>query len=456
MSPPSASAPDALRVSTERRPGSRIRLRVEVPAEEVEAHRRRAAAAVAQAAAIPGFRPGKAPAAMIEERYRETIDKETIDDVVPRALGRALEREGLEPHWYGELSHPPLARNASLALEIEVEIRPEVEPAGYGKLRVRKRRAAVADADVAAAVEEMRERNAEWVAVDRAAAAGDLALVDYEGSVEGAPLPGGKTENLPILIGAGGTLPGFDEALAGARAGETRDFNVRVPADHPDERTRGKEISFHASVRAVKEKRLPALDEEFARSAGAESLEALRRGVAERIREVRDADAEAEIEEQILEALVAGHPLPDLPTSMVEEEADRQILRLFRRLQSAGMPPAAWMERRGIDAEGLRREFRPRAEKAVHAFLVAAAIARKEEIRVTDEEVSQRLAQIAAARREDPRKFARRLAEEGKVRRLREEMIVEKVLGRLRETAEVEEYDAPAEPLPGGEKEETT
>lgn len=428
---------ETLRVETERRPGSRVRLKVDVPADYVDRSYRRTAQAFAREAALPGFRKGKAPPALVEDRFRDRILKETLDEIIPHAIGHALEREGLEPHWYGEVTHPPLALGADLPIEVEVEVRPRIDPQGYHAIRVQKPRVTVSPDEVEKALEEVRERHAEWNAVERPAARGDMVVVDFEATdtKDGAPVPGGRAENYDVVLGAGTSVPGFEEALEGAAAGEVRTFGLRFPDDHPDERLRGRPAEFRATVRAVKRKVLPALDDDLARDAGAESLADLRAKIEARIREVREAEAEAEVEEQILEALVAANPIDDVPATLVEEEVDRQIMRLFRRLQAAGIPPAAFMKERNLDAEGLRREVRPRAEAAVRAFLVASGIARKEGITVTDEEVWERLKRIASVRREDPRKFARRLAEEGRIRRVREEMAVERALLLVRERA---------------------
>src|SRR3954447_24798358 len=268
-------------------PESRVRVEAEIPAAEVEKRVDQAARSLGRELRVPGFRRGKVPPPVVIRRVgRDAV----LDEAVRESLGRwyadAIDAAGIVPVGDPEVDMPGLPDEGEpLVFSVEVGVRPTATLGAYKGLEVGRREPHVSDEAIDAEIEQLRDRLAKLDTADRAAAQGDFVVMDYQGSIDGEPFTGGEGTDQLIELGSGRLIPGFEEQLTGARAGEDHEVRVTFPDDYQAEHLAGKEAVFAVTVKEVKRKRLPGLDEDFAADAGFDSLEELRADVAEKLRE---------------------------------------------------------------------------------------------------------------------------------------------------------------------------
>jgi len=324
-----------------------------------------------------------------------------LDEAVRRAL----------PNWYEEALHdagiaavgdPKLdltelpEAGAPLAFSIEVGVVPEAKVGDYKGIDVPRREPEAPDDEVQAELERTRESLASLETVEREAAGGDFVVIDFTGSVDGEPFEGGDARGYLLELGSGRLIPGFEEQLQQAKAGEDREVKVNFPDDYPAEHLAGNEATFAVQVKEVKEKRLPELDDEFAEQAGGyESLDELRDDIAGRLREVQEQQVEGEYRESAVDAVVANAEL-EVPHELVHSKAHEMWHRTARRLQAQGVDPSQYLQMTGKEEEELVTEAEPEAELAIKREAVLNAIVKAEGIEVSDDEVEQALRAAAA------------------------------------------------------------
>jgi trigger factor len=285
---------------------------------------------------MPGFRPGKAPPELVRKNFEGTAREEAVERVLRKTVPRALEEEKLSPvaaPVVEKLEHEP---GRPLRFELKVECAPDFEPKNYKGLALEKKTKVFSEADVDARLKELREANAK-LAASEAAEAGDahFLVVDYAGTVEGKPLEGAEAKGQLIDMAAPQRLAGFSEGLKGAKAGETRDVSVSLPEDYPNKDLAGKPAVFHVTVQEIKEKRLPALDDEFAKDLNFENLQALRDAVRKSMEAEFERDQRRALEKQTADALLEANAF-DVPPSQVEEHARYLTSQLERFLRERG------------------------------------------------------------------------------------------------------------------------
>jgi len=289
-------------------PASRVRVEAEVPPEEIERRVQQAARALGRDMRIPGFRKGKVPPPVVIQRVGRAA---ILDEAVRGALGRwyvdAIDAAGIVPVGEPNLDLGELPDEGQpLTFSIEIGVRPKATLGEYKGLEVGRREAEVSDADVDREIEALRERLATLETVEQPAEPGDFLLADYVGTIDGEPFEGGAGRDQLIELGSGRLIPGFEEQLAGARAGEERSVEVTFPDDYGAEHLAGTPAAFAVTVKEIKRKRLPELDEDFAADAGFDSLEELRADVAEKLREAQTEQIEADFREAVLDSAVAN------------------------------------------------------------------------------------------------------------------------------------------------------
>src|SRR4051812_34184901 len=378
---------------------SRVRLDVEVPSEVLERELQSAAGMIGREMRVPGFRKGKVPAqVVIQQVGREAV----LDEAVRRAL----------PNWYDEavtdagvntVGDPKIdlkdlpERGNPLAFTIEVGVRPKAELGTYKGVEVGRREADVSSDEVQAELERLRESLASLETVEREAGDADFLVLDFTGTVEGEPFEGGEARGYLLELGSGRLIPGFEEQLTGAKAGEDREVKVTFPDEYPNEELAGKEAAFAVSVKEVKEKRLPELDDEFAIQAGGfDTLDELRSDIETRLREADERTIESEFREAAVDAAGAEAKV-DIPHELVHAKAHEMWHRTSRRLAQQGVDPARYLELTGKSEEELVTEAEPEAETALRREAVLAAVVRQEDIELSDEEVTEALKAAATA-----------------------------------------------------------
>ncbi len=319
----------------------RRELELEIPAPDVEKASEKVARDLAKVARVPGFRPGKAPLTLIRRRFAEDIRGEVLQSLVPEQIEKALSDKKMSLVTRPQLEQVDWVEGGGVKFRAIFEVLPEFELADYKDLEIEIPPMEVTDKDVDQGIEEMRERAATYIPIEgRAVADGDFAVLN----VVGTPLDGGdaiRRENVLCHIGTEETLPAFTENLRGAQVGEQRRFEAKYPDDYPDQRLAKRTLSYTIDVMGNKERKLPELDDAFAKDVSElETLDALRAKLRERMEAARDQRRAALAKEKVIEALVKKHEFP-VPESLVEQQMDARLERVVRSLAAQGMDPRA-------------------------------------------------------------------------------------------------------------------
>jgi trigger factor len=422
-----------VRTSVTELPESRVRVEAEVPAEEVERRIAEAARQLGRQMRVPGFRKGKVPPPVVIRRLGRAA---VLDEALRRALGSwyadAIEESGIAPVGEPELDmgEPP-QEGQPLSFSIEIGVRPTAELGPYKGLEVGRREARVEEADIDKELEALRERVATLETVDRPAANGDHVVIDYVGSVGGEPFEGGTGRDQLLELGSGRLIPGFEEQLTGASAGDTRTVEVTFPEDYPNQALAGQQAEFEVTVTEVKAKRLPELDEDFAAEAGGfDTLAELREDIAGRLASAEERAIEREFEEAVLDAAVAEATV-DVPEKLVHARAHELLEETLGALGRQGISKEAYLQVVGKDEETLAHEAEPEAERALKREAVLAAVVEAEGIVPTDDEVREALAPSAERSGVSVDEVWKRLGQTDRLERVREDVASRQALELL-------------------------
>jgi trigger factor len=420
-------------------PDSRVQVEVEVPAKDVERATSRAARAMAKEMRMPGFRQGKAPPSLVIQRLGfGPVLEEAIREALPEWYERALLDTGVNPIGDPsiEMVATPDGEGEPLAFKFEVGVRPPAQLGEYKGLEVGRKEEEVPDEVVATEIERVRESFARLEPVEREAAEGDSLLIDFEGFVDGAAFEGGKAEGYLLALGSGQLIEGFEEQLAGARAGEGRKVEVTFPDDYQAEHLAGKDAVFEIEVKEVREKILPELDDDFASDASEfDTLEELRAGVREKVGAALDSRAEEDFRIAAVDAAVDAATV-DVPADLVTARATERWERMERQLAQRGMDPNAFLQMQGKTREELIEESKPDAERELKREAVVTAIADAEEVEVSDEELMEALEHSAEHERTTPQKLLERLRENGREAMVAEDIRARKAIELVAESAQ--------------------
>ena len=345
---------------------------------------------------LPGFRKGKAPRKMVESMYGATVFYEdAVNEIFPEIYTTAIVDQQLKAVGSPSVSNMDTPDEGGVVLTIETELYPEVTLGQYKGIEVPKREVKVEESEVDAEVNRMAERNARIETVDRAAQMGDTVVIDFEGFEGGKPFQGGKAEDYSLTLGSGSFIPGFEEALVGAVAGEERDVNVTFPENYNAKELAGKPAVFKCKVHEVKESIKPELDDEFAKDVSEfDTLDALKNDIRERFTKSREEQNERAFESSAVQ-LAAANMTCNVPACMIDEQVDHQLEQFAYQLQSQGMKMEDYTKMIGGDLSSLRQSMRPMAEQTVRSDILLSEIARAENLEVTDEEVEEEFKKLA-------------------------------------------------------------
>lgn len=404
-------------------PESRVRVEAEVAPAEIERRMTQAAAAVGRDLRIPGFRKGKVPPPVVMRRVgREAILDQAVRDALPAWYGDAIGEAGITP--VGEpdvdLSELP-GQGEPLRFAIEIGVRPTAALGDYKGLEVPRREPRATDEQVDAELETMRERLAKLETAQRPATSGDFVVIDYTGTMDGEPFAGGEGRDELLELGAGRVVPDFEEQLVGARAGEERGLAVTFPDDHPAKQIAGREASFAVTVKEVKEKALPPLDDDFASdAAGMDTVAELREDIARRITESDAEQVEGEFREAALDA-AADHATVEVPEALTDARAKEMWDEMGEALRRQGVSKEGYLRLAGKTEEELLGEARPDAERALRREAVLAAVITVEGIEPSDEELMPEIVHAAEHENVKPEKLLKRLRGDGRLEDIRSE-----------------------------------
>ena len=420
-----------MKVAVEELEACKRRLAVEAPVDVVQKEWERAYGRVQKQARLPGFRKGHVPRSLVKLHFADDVRREVAEHLIPDVYRQALTEARIDPVNEPDLQEVKLEENSPLSFVAVVEVKPAIALTDYKGLDVQHAPPPVSDEDVARTIEQMREQQAEFRSVERAAAEGDLVIVDYTLAPEAHDPT--TANGYHFVVGGGNVMPEIDAAAVGMRAGEKKEIELRFPDDHRMESLRGKGGTASLKVSEVKEKILPALDDDFAKSLGQfDTLEALRAEVRTQLEARREVEQRRELEDKLVEGALKRHEFT-VPDAMVMRQIAHQVEHARERLRRQGVDPdgVQW------DYQKLIGELRPGAEQAVRRALLLEAIADKEELTVADGDVDAEVDKIAKASQRPAPAVRRMMEKSGDLDSLRHGLRERKTLDFLIQHASI-------------------
>ena len=380
----------AVKVDTERKPGSQVVLSVEVDADQVSKSIDQAYSRLAPRVRIAGFRPGKAPRPMIEREIGwPALRQEALDLLLPTAYNSALDEAGLDPIDVPRVEVQQFDRGQTMRFTATVSVKPEITLKEYKDIRVPRPRTEIGDVDVDGAIERLRGRFAELHAVERPVQAADFLTVDTHILKSGAVLIGESQTDAQLEVDRERLIPGLAEGLTGQAIGESRDIRLTLPADYPKKDLAGSDVIFRVTVKSIKERRLPALDDELARQVGrGQTVAELRQEVRDELQEAAHQTDEQRFENDVLKALDERMEA-EIPEALIDREVNRRLRELELRLQEQGVKMERYLEYTNSSLEVMKAEQRPQAVQKVRLELALETVAEREGLTVSDGEIEE-------------------------------------------------------------------
>ncbi len=393
--------------------------------------------------AIPGSRKGKAPRAFVEKYYGEQVFYEdAINAVYPDALDAAVNEAKLELIEDKIDFDLISAGKEGVVFKATITTKPEVEIDNYKGFTATKKPVKVTDEDIQAEIKKVQERNSRMVTVeDRAAQDGDIAVIDFDGSVDGVAFEGGKAENYSLTLGAGQFIPGFEEQVVGHKTGDEFNINVKFPADYQAADLADKDAVFKIKLHEIKMKELPEVDDDFVKDVSDfDSLDQYKEDIKAKLADAQEKRVKDDVENQLIDKLVENLKA-EIPQAMYENKINEDIREFGYRLQSQGLNLDTYLKYTGMDKDSIRKQFQPQAERAVKVRLALEKIASLEEIHPTDEEIEEEFAKLAKSYEIDVEKVKTFIPKE----ELTKDISVEKAINLVRDSAVVTEAEETAE-----------
>jgi trigger factor len=389
-------------------------IEVRVPVETVRDAEDKAARRYATSVRLPGFRPGKAPPAMIKKRFKDAIRQQVIESLVQEAFQEVMDREQFKVASQPHVHDLKFEEGQPLSFELHVEVRPEIALSRTQGFRVTRTQAAVNEDQVREQIEQLREQKASWTPIDDKPAPGDLVRVQLATADDAGEFP--EPREYPLVLGSGQAIAGVEELIMELKPGDQTERAVRWPDDFPDESQRGKTKPVRVNLLEAKRKALPALDDAFAREVGDfDGLAALNAAVRGDLEENAKREADASIRQQLLDQIAAANPF-DVPASWVNQLIDGYV-------QAYQIPET--------ERDKFRSEFRPVAERQVRRDLIIDTIAETERLKATEADIDDRVAEVAAKRGADPGQVYASLQKSGRLREIEQSITEDKVFAWL-------------------------
>lgn len=394
--------------------------------------------------AVPGFRKGKAPRAMIEKMYGADIfHYDAINDLFPEAYEAAVKEAGIDVVGRPEPEVVSMSEAEGATLKVKVAVKPEVTLGEYAGLNVTKKVKTVDESLVDAEIKRMQDRNGRLLTREGAAENGDTVDIDFEGFVDGVAFEGGKAEHYSLVLGSGSFIPGFEDQVIGHSAGEEFDVNVKFPEQYQAEELAGKDATFKIKLHEVKYKELPELDDDFAKDVSEyDTLDELKDSIRKNIEENNNKQADAQVENDLIEQVVNGMTV-EVPEAMYEARVEELVQDFQYRIAQQGLKLEQYLQYMGMELDAFKAQFREQAEKQVKMRLAMEAIVAKEAIQATDEEFENEIKRIADAYKMEVEKV-RSVVDEAAVKA---DLAVNKAIDFVKEKANVtvENEDASSE-----------
>lgn len=392
------------------------KLTIEVSAEELDKAIEGAYQKNKNKISIPGFRKGKAPRKMIEQMYgKEVFYEDAANALIPEAYDKALEECEEEIVSSPKIEVTQIEAGKPFIFTAEVALKPEVTLGKYKGVKVDKVEVEVTDAEIDAEIDRERESNARTITIeDRAVKDGDMTVIDFEGFVDGVAFEGGKGENYPLTIGSGAFIPGFEEALIGAKLNEETDVNVTFPEDYQASELAGKPAVFKCTVKEIKEKQLPELDDEFASEVSEfDTLAEYREDVKKKLAEKKETEAKNAKEDAVIDAIIEDSQM-EIPDAMLETQQRQMVEDFAQRMQAQGLSIEQYMQFTGLTPAALLEQVKPQALKRIQSRLVLEAVVAAEKMEASEEEFEEEAKTMAEAYQMEADKVKELLGENGK------------------------------------------
>ncbi len=419
---------------------NKIKLEVEVAAPDVDTALAKAYRKVVKKVNLPGFRKGKVPRRILESRFGpEVLHEEALEELVPPAYEEALKEADIDPINQPEFELVQVEEGQPLLFNAIVEVIPEAELGQYKGLDAEQEEVEVDDSQVDNHIHMLREQNARLVPrEDRAAREGDMLLIDFRGYIDGEIFEGGEAEDYSLELGSQSFIPGFEEQLIGVNLNEEAEVKVSFPEDYRNEELAGKEATFNVTIKQIKEKQLPELDDEFVKEVSEfETLDEMKADIKEKLLKNAEEQMKTKLEESLIEKITEASSV-DLPEVLVERQIDRMLGDMENYMRQQGLGLDQFLELTGKSKEDLREENRPEAEKRTKANLVLDAIVKEEGITVDDSEVEEKIASIAESYNDKPERIKDILDKQGRLPVIKEEMRIRKAVDLIVGQANIE------------------
>ncbi|MEX2415692.1 MAG: trigger factor [Paenibacillaceae bacterium] len=372
-------------------------LEVEVDAEQVSLALDKAFKKVAGKVNVPGFRKGKVPRSIFEAKFGiESLYRDAIDIILPDAYMEAVKETGIDPIDRPDIDFDEFSKGNTFVFKAKVMVKPEVQLGAYKGLEVPEQSAEVTAEEINSELESQQKRRAELIVVEEGTVEnGDIAIIDYEGSVDGVLFDGGKADNHSLELGSNSFIPGFEEQVVGMSKEEVKDINVTFPEAYHSEDLAGKEAVFKVTLHEIKRKQLPELDDEFAKDVSEyETLEEYKQDIENKLKERKLKDNEITIESTVIEKAALSAEV-EIPAVMVDTEVNRMVEEFGNRLRMQGMNMEMYFQFSGQNEDALREQMKDEAEKRVRSQLVLEAIANAENVIVDEEDLNGELTRLS-------------------------------------------------------------
>ncbi len=408
------------------------KLTVEVPAEQFDEALKTSYKKNKNKFSIPGFRKGKAPQAMVEKMYGPgVLYEDAIDMILDETYADAAEESGLDIVSRPEIGIEQIEKGKAFIYTALVAVKPEVTLGQYKGVEVEKTEAEVTDEDVSAELKKVQDQNSRMIVVeDRPVQDGDQTVIDFAGTIDGEAFDGGSAEDYPLTIGSHSFIEGFEEQLIGRNVGEEAEVNVTFPENYHAAELAGKPVTFKVTIKEIKVKELPELNDEFAGEVSEfETLDDYKADVKAKLAETKAKQAATENENKVVEAVIANAAM-EIPDAMIEHQTRNMVEDYARRMQAQGLTMEQYMQFTGMTAENLMEQMRPSAEKRIRTRLVLEAVAAAENIAADDAAVENEIKKMADAYKMEPDQVKEMMGDAG-VAQIKEDLAVQKAVDFL-------------------------
>jgi len=414
---------------------NKVELKIEMEKEKVDEALKQAYKKVVKDVDISGFRKGKVPRKVLEARFgKEVLHKDALDILIPKGYSKALKETEIEPIDQPDITDFYIQEGDTANFTAEVEVKPEVELGEYNDLGIEKEDNEVTEKEIDREIDSARDKHSQLVSSDKEVVEdNDFVIIDFEGKKDGEKFPGGSAEEYSLEIGSNTFIPGFEEQLIGAKVGEELELNITFPEDYNAEDLAGQEVIFDVEIKEIKEKKLPGLDDDFAKEVSDfDTFEEYKSSITENLQNSKKDRVEREYENKLIEK-VSDNVQVNIPDKMVENELDKMYQNFAQSISQQGMDIEDYLNYMGMDEQEWREKNWEAAYNRTKSNLVLEAIAEKENIEVSEEEIEEQIKEIAENNEQDPEQIKTFLQMQGQLNELRNGLKMEKTIDYLKE-----------------------